>query len=569
MRSAPARLNLLDRIATLPDGTFRSCAGCSTLIHHARLAGLSWVCPECGCYFRLTAHERIALLADPGSFTETAGELTPVDHLEFVDRMPYPDRIARARAASRLTEAVVTGTALFGGRPAVIAVMDFGFLGGSMGSVVGEKITLAAETALARRIPLLVVSASGGARMQEGVFSLLQMAKTAAAVRRLRDAGVPFVSVLTDPVYGGVAASFANLGDVIMAEAGARAGFAGPKVIEQTIRSQLPTGFQTAQFLLDHGHIDLIAQREDLGQVLRALIAVTTAPPVPGDFTADPAQVDTEANAWEVVGRARHPDRPNLRDYVENGFSGFLELHGDRLGEDDPAVAGGFAWLGEQPVMVVGHAKGRTTSERVRRNFGMPHPSGYRKAMRLYQLAERLGIPVVTLVDTAGAYPGTRAEEGNQSGAIAEALALLAGLRVPVVTVVTGEGGSGGALALAVGDRLLMQENTTLSVISPEGCATILFGDASRAPDAARSLRPRAIDLYRQGVADELIPEPPGGAHTDRTATVRRTVQAVRRHLADLLALSPEALLDNRYRRLRDYGTVGPHSEPAEELSYV
>jgi acyl-CoA carboxylase subunit beta len=561
---------ILDRIAALPVDTWRACGGCQTVLHTDRLGNNQGVCPECGHLTRLSARERIAQLVDAGTFEEHHADSASGDPLEFVDRMCYPERLARARKHTGLTEAVVTGVALVGGHPVVIAVLDFGFLGGSMGSVVGEKITCAAELALARRIPLITVAASGGARMQEGILSLLQMAKTAAAIGRLRAAKVPFISVLTDPVYGGVAASFAALGDLIVAESGTRAGFAGRQVIEQTIRQTLPESFQTAEFLREHGHIDLIVDRLALATVLREIAAFCAAAQRVPRPRAAPRPVTSsiqERDAWEAVRLARNPGRPNTAMYLDKVFSRFIPLHGDRWSGDDEAVVGGLAWLDDTPLVVLGHCKGKDTADNVRRNFGMPHPAGYRKAMRLLSLAERLGIPVVTLVDTPGAYPGLRAEEGNQSGAIAEALLLSAGLQVPIVAVVTGEGGSGGALALATGDRLLMQENTVYSVISPEGCATILFGDATKAPDAARALRLNAPCLYQLGVADELVEEPRGGAHLDPESAAVAIADALRRNLSELLGCPPDELVANRYRRLRAFGASPLLSQDAAHFS--
>ncbi len=550
---------ILERIEALPADRWQGCPGCAGLLHRDQLRRHHGTCHQCGHLFRLCARERIALLADAGTFIERHAELLPTDPLDFTDRLAYPERLAQAQARTGLAEAAIVGLAEIGGRPVVLAVLDFAFLGGSMGSVVGEKVARAAELALDRGIPFIVVSSSGGARMQEGVISLLQMAKTAAAIRRLRDAGVPSVSVLTDPVYGGVTASFASLGDVIIAEAGARAGFAGPRVIEQTIGQKLPAGFQTAESLRDHGHIDLVSRREDLRETVRRAVACFAAArqPFPAPIPPSRPAIDAcDRDAWEAVRLARELGRPTAREYIESIFVEFVELHGDRWAADDPAVVGGLAVLDSATVVVVGHCKGRNTAENVRRNFGMPHPSGYRKAMRLFGLAERLGVPVVTLIDTPGAYPGLRAEEANQSGAIAETLALAAGLRVPIVSVVTGEGGSGGALALAVGDRLLMQERSIFSVISPEGCATILFGDASRAADAARALRLRASDLYRFGIADELIPEPVGGSQADPTLAARLVASSLRRHLRELTSIPAEDLVARRYDRIRTLHAV-------------
>jgi acetyl-CoA carboxylase carboxyl transferase subunit beta len=506
--------------------------------------------------------ERIEVLTDSGSFTEIDADLAPHDPLSFSDKKPYAERLtATAKRTGRLDGAVF-GTATIGGRPVVLCVLDFAFMGGSMGSVVGEKVTRAGELALSQRVPLITCSSSGGARMQEGIFSLMQMAKTSAMLRRLADARVPHISLLADPVYGGVMASYASLGDIIIAEPGARAGFAGPQVIEQTIRQKLPAGFQSAEFLLAQGHIDAVVPRSELFAMLERIVAFhsvaedgVAVPPGSLGVTYRPDKDDSR-DAWQGVRLARDPGRPLADEYLAGAFDAFVELRGDRWSEDDPAVCGGLAMLDGAPVMVIAHRKGRGTKDAIARNFGMPHPSGYRKARRLMEYAERFNVPLVTLVDTAGAYPGLKAEQDNQSGAIASNLALLAGLRVPVVTVVVGEGGSGGALALAVSDRLLMLENATLSVISPEGCATILFGDASRAEEAARSLRLTAADLVELGIADEIVPEPVGGAHKDVDATVRAVRSALLQHLGDLVSESLGTVLKERQRRLREIGRL-------------
>jgi acetyl-CoA carboxylase carboxyl transferase subunit beta len=552
------------RIAAVPAEDWVRCPGCAAALYRPRLRQHSWTCPECGHHCALSAMERITMLTDAGTFAERDAGLVAVDPLEFRDSQPYPERLAAAARRTGLTDAVRYGTATIGGYPAVLAVMDFGFMGGSMGSVVGEKVCRAAELALATATPLIVCSSSGGARMQEGIFSLLQMGKTAAAVRRLADAGIPYLSVLCDPTYGGVSASFAHLGDVVLAEPGARAGFAGQKVIEQTIRQQLPAGFQTAEFMVDNGHIDAVVPRAELAGVIArflrfhagtgwaAAAGAGTAAPRPGASPTPGAT--TTRDAWQTVQLARNPGRPHLGEYLELIFDDFLELRGDRWCEDDPSITGGLALLDGTPVVVAGHRKGRGTAEGVARNFGMPHPSGYRKANRLMRHAERFGLPVITFVDTPGAYPGIRAEQENQSRAIAENLALLSVLRVPVISVVIGEGGSGGALALGIGDRLLMLEHTTYSVISPEGCATILFRDAGRAPEAARALRLTARDLLDYGVIDEVVAEPDGGAHTDHDGTAGRVKDAVRRHLEALRAVPAADLIAARYRRLRATG---------------
>ena len=549
------------RIADMSAQEWVKCPACGATIYRPRLRQHHNTCPECTHHFPISALERIELLADTDSFTEYDHGLTAVDRLAFVDSIAYTDRLTVAAEKTGLADAARYGTATMAGLPVVLAALDFGFMGGSMGAVVGEKVARAAELAMATGTPLIVCSASGGARMQEGIFSLMQMAKTASALHRLAAAGVPYISVLCDPTYGGVSASFASLGDVVIAEPGARAGFAGPQVIEQTIRQKLPQGFQRAEFLLAAGHIDMVVPRAELALTLARIVRFHARTAVPfEEAEADSAPADPVADRadaapgepWATVQLARDPGRPHLGEHIERIFEDFIELRGDRWREDDPSIVSGLALLDGAAVVVIGHRKGRGTAESVARNFGMPHPSGYRKAARLMRYAEQFGVPVVSFVDTPGAYPGIRAEEENQSRAIAENLALLAGLRVPVVSVVLGEGGSGGALALGVCDRLLMLANTTYSVISPEGCATILFRDAKRAPEAAQALRLTAPDLYGYGIVDELIPEPPGGAHTDHDATAAAIKAAVRRQLEELRALPTKTLLEQRQRRLRE-----------------
>jgi acetyl-CoA carboxylase carboxyl transferase subunit alpha len=253
---------------------------------------------------------------------------------------------------------------------------------------------------------------------------------------------------------------------------------------------------------------------------------------------------------------ARHPKRPYTLDYIRIVFSDFVELHGDRLYRDDPAIVGGWARLEGASVMVIGHQKGRDTKENLRRNFGMAHPEGYRKALRLMHLAEKFGAPVVTLVDTPGAYPGLGAEERGQAEAIARNLLEMAGLRTPTVTAVIGEGGSGGALAVGLADRVIMFENSVYSVISPEGCAAILWKDASQRERAAEALKLTAEDLLELGVIDEIVPEPPGGAHADPEAAADRLGEALRRHVRQLRKLRIEKILRRREEKYLSMGAL-------------
>jgi acetyl-CoA carboxylase carboxyl transferase subunit beta len=256
----------------IPEGLWIKCYSCKEIIYKKEIEKNLQVCPKCNYHFRISARERIDLIADEGSFVELDNDLTPSDPLNFKDKASYAERLNEYRLKSEMPEAAIYGDAVINTRPVVLAIMDFSFWGGSMGSVVGEKITRAAERALEKKIPFLTVSASGGARMQEGMFSLMQMAKVSAAVSRLKDSDVLYLSILADPTFGGVTASFAMLGDVIIAEPKSLIGFAGQRVIEQTIKQQLPENFQRAEFLLDHGMIDLVVERRELKSTVYKLI---------------------------------------------------------------------------------------------------------------------------------------------------------------------------------------------------------------------------------------------------------------------------------------------------------
>lgn len=506
---------------SLTASQWTKCPQCTATVYAPRFERGLRVCPECDWHGRVTPRERLAQLVDPGSLEVLDFPTRQVDPLGFVDSKSYPDRLRDGRRTTGYDEAVVCAAGSIQGTPVVLAVMNFDFLGGSLGSAVGELICRGARTALARRTPFVVVTASGGARMQEGALSLMQMAKTSRAFAELDAAGLFTVSVITDPTFGGVAASFATLSDVIVAEPGARLGFAGRRVIEQTIHQSLPAGFQTAEFLLSRGLIDAIVRRADLRSWLGRLLAVSARATVPPQLDAHPDPVIRDPgtlgdmDAWQSVRTARHTDRPTALDYIDRVVTDFRPLRGDRVSGDSSALIGGTGFIAGMPVMLLGNQKGHTPQEMMSRNFGMAGPGGYRKAVRLMRLADKLGIPVVTLIDTPGAYPGAAAEENGQANAIAECIRTMSALSVPVVSVICGEGGSGGALAIGVANEVLMYRNSVYSVISPEGCASILWKSAAEAERAAHALQVDSASLLRHGIVDGVLPEPGTGNHTD------------------------------------------------------
>jgi acyl-CoA carboxylase subunit beta len=516
------------------------------------------VCDVCGHHFHVPARERIQQLVDAGTFHEVNRSLASVDPLSFTDRMPYRQRLDEARKRTGVSEAVVTGTCRIGGTETVLAVLDFQFLGGSMGSVVGEKVTLAFELAIRRRLPIITVSTSGGARMQEGMLSLVQMAKTAAAARRLHEARQPFVSVLADPTTGGIYASFASLGDVILAEPGALIGFAGPRVVEQTMHQHVPEESHHAEFLLRHGALDDIVDRPTLRDTLIALLTMLSWRSRPAALTAEelppaPPPVSSSRPAWEIVQLARRADRPTSLDHVRAITSHFVELHGDRQGGDDPALVIGVANLDSRPVAIIAQQRGSGADDDPTRG-GRPMPEGYRKALRMMQLANKFGLPLLTFVDTPGAYAGLEAEEHGLARALAESLSYMSGISTHTVATVVGEGGSGGALALGVADRVLMLENAVYSVISPEGAAAILYHDAAKAEELAASLRITAADCKSLGVVDEVVPEPEGGAHKDPAHASQLLKHSILHALVDLQRVPLRKTVRARYQKFRRMG---------------
>lgn len=545
---------------SIPEGLWRKCNKCGQPIYVEDVKNNYYVCPKCGGYFRVHAYRRIEMLTDVGTFEEWNKEMPFSNPLDFPN---YEKKVEAAREKSGLNEAIVIGKAKIDGNPAVVGVCDARFIMSSMGHVVGEKITEAVERATKEKLPVILFACSGGARMQEGIVSLMQMAKTSAALKRHHEAGQLFISVLTDPTTGGVTASFAMLGDIIIAEPGALIGFAGPRVIEQTIGQKLPEGFQRAEFLLEHGFVDMILPRKDqkhvIGQILymhrKHDMAVETDA-VKADTAVNVSEArqkkeNTEKSAWDTVLLSRKADRPTALDYINAVFDEFIEFHGDRCFKDDGAIVGGIAMFHGMPVTVIGQQKGKNTKDNIRRNFGMPSPDGYRKALRLMKQAETFGRPIICFVDTPGAFCGLEAEERGQGEAIAKNLFEMSSLKVPVLSIVIGEGGSGGALAMAVANEVWMMENAIYSILSPEGFASILYKDSKKAPEAARVMKVTAADLKELGLIERIILEEEP-ANTD---TLYRIAGYMDRSMTGFfekyLKLSGEELAEHRYERFR------------------
>ena len=538
----------------VPDGLLKKCNKCKAAIYTKEVLDNHYICPKCNGYFRLPAMQRIEALVEPGTFEAWDEGLETVNPLGFKG---YEEKVTALKEKIDLDEAVMTGAASIGEHKVALAVCDGRFMMASMGHVVGEKITRAVERATQEGLPIVIFACSGGARMQEGMISLMQMAKTAAAIKRHSDAGNLYISVLTDPTTGGVTASYAMLGDIILAEPGTLIGFAGPRVIEQTIGQKLPEGFQRAEFLLEHGFIDGIVTRENMKDTLEKLLAMhKDGNRVVASMKETSQQViapKPEYSAWEKVLLSRKKDRPVGMDYIEALFPDFLEMHGDRAFRDDPAIVGGLAYFQGIPVTVIAQCKGRNTKENVQRNFGMPSPEGYRKALRLMKQAEKFKRPVICMVDTPGAFCGIEAEERGQGEAIARNLLEMSALKTPILSVVIGEGGSGGALAMAVADQVWMLENAIYSILSPEGFASILWKDSSRAKEAAGVMKITASDLLELQIIDGVIEEPEEYHVGNMKDVVKALEQRIGSFLSKQQEQSIEEMLEARYERFRKF----------------
>ena len=543
-----------------PEGILKKCNKCGAAILTDEVINGKYICPKCHGYFRIPAYKRIELVTDAGSFEEWDVKIDegerPENPLNF---RGYTEKVEALREKTGLDEAVVTGKATICGYPVVIGVCDGRFMMASMGHAVGEKITRAVERATEERLPVVLFTCSGGARMQEGIISLMQMAKTSAALKRHSDAGFLYIPVLTDPTTGGVTASFAMLGDIILAEPGALIGFAGPRVIEQTIGQKLPEGFQRAEFLLEHGFVDRIVTRDEMKEVLGQILKMHTVtdekkedcPEKKKENRKNTSAVKENVSAWERVLKSREKERPVGKDYIDRLFTDFVELHGDRYYKDDPAVVGGIAYFHGKAVTVIAQCKGKTTKENLERNFAMPSPEGYRKALRLMKQAEKFQRPVICFVDTPGAFCGMEAEERGQGEAIARNLYEMSALKVPVLSIVIGEGGSGGALALAVADEVWMMENAVYSVLSPEGFASILWKDSKRASEAAGVMRLTAADLKELKVIEEIICEPEVYREDTMVPVLCELEEKMEHFLEQYGSLSEKQLTDRRYDRFR------------------
>ncbi len=461
----------------------------------------------------------------------------------------YAGSLRRARERTGLDEAVVTGEGRVHGRRVAVVACEFAFLAGSIGVRAADRLVRAVERATDERLPLLASPTSGGTRMQEGTMAFLQMVKITAAIGRHKANGNPYLVYLRNPTTGGVLASWGSLGHVTVAEPGALIGFLGPRVYEALYGAEFPEGVQTAENLRAHGIVDAVVPPEAIADVLDRALNVLAAPREGSPHVDDvPLEPLPDVPAWESITRSRRPDRPGVRQLLRQTASDVVPLHGTGAGESDAGLLLALARFGSAPCVVLGQ-------DRSRQDAGNPlGPAGLREARRGMRLADELKLPLVTVIDTAGAALSKEAEEGGLAGEIARSLADLVLLDAPTVCLMLGEGAGGGALALLPADRVLCAQHAWLSPLPPEGASAIMHRTTDRAPEMAQSQGVRSLDLLNAGIVDRVVAEHPDAAD-EPEAYLERVARVLEHELASLLRRDPRTRLASRLTRYRSLGT--------------
>ena len=521
------------------------------------------VCPYCRFHYSLSARQRIQLLADRRSFKESHKYLNSLAPISFSQRGAYRNLVSKDQNRTGLTEATVTGTCRIEGIRVMLVVLDFGFMGGSMGSVVGEKIALGLETAARQDLPLVAVVTGGGARIQEGVLSLMQMAKTVTAANRFKAKELPFVVVLANPSTGQAYASFANLADVILAEPGSLIGLSPLRALRELSATPLPPDAHTAESHLEHGLLDNVIDRESLKARLTTLLKMLTGQRLDKGEYQRPLRnrraVGPDPEVWEAAAITRHGERPSATYYIRNVLGQFFELHGDRLSGDDGSIVTGVGYLFDKPMAAIGQQRPYSL-DGARYHV---NPDGLRKAQKLINLAVRFKLPIVTFIDTQGADPGLEAEEHGIGNAIATTLSTMLEARVPIVSAIIGEGGNEGALALGISDRIIMQQYAIFSPISLNRTPGGPYGDPELDREAAEALMLTARDCQELGIIDSIVSEPLDGAHNNPREAGSILKNEISRRIREVSKLSPSKLVGERYKKFRQMGESSAYSQEA------
>lgn len=529
------------------------CLSCGADLEGSKSYQAYRVCHSCGFHFHLTARERLATLLDVGTFHEDDRGITNIDPLSFRDKHAYRSRVINAQRRTGLTESALTGTGSIYGRDIVLVVIDFSFLGGSIGVAAGERLARAFEKATSRRVPVVVICSTSGTRMQEGLLALMQAPRIAAAVQRHDRAGLPYIAVLTDPTTGSAYTGFVNLADIILSEPNALVGYAALRALQEAAGAELPEGAHTTEAHLRRGLIDAVVPRAQLRDSLAQLLDLLM-----NDYrltankeSREGQPLHTQRTAWQQVQISRHADRPTATDFIGRMTTSFVSLRGDRSGLDDANISAGIGSLGGEAVMFVGQVRPHEDDQ-----SAWISTAGFRKARRAMSLARKFDLPVVTLIDTDGADPSLGNEEAGLGYAVAQCMAAMLELPVATVAVITGEANSEGAMAMAVADRVLMLDNAVYEVIRPEDAAMILYGKEGSPDEAAERLRLTSHDCLKLGIIDRTVPEPGDGAHTDHAEAALLLRRSILRELARIQRLRPKRRIEQRYARYRQIGST-------------
>ena len=541
-----------------PDIEVTDCLACGNEIFGTKLYSRYKVCYKCNFHFHINARERLVSLIDRGTFKEYFNDVTSLNPIEKTSGAQYKSRIKKDRLRTGLSEAIVTGTCTIGGSPTVIMVLDFGFLGGSMGLVVGEKVALSLELAEKRRMPVLCVITSGGSRIQEGVLSLMQMAKTVVALDNLHKKGLPIISILGNPSTGQVIASFVSLSDIIIAEPGAHIGYAPYRSIKEVSVEIEPSKY-TSEIYQKHGLIDRVVSRQNINRETSTLLDLLS-PKFNLEIlktTNIPETSLLPLKPWEMVQLARNINRPQSRYYISEIFANFIELHGDRLMSDDPSIIIGLARLAGESVMVIAQQK---TVEKINKSSNKKSqkvkikPEGFRKAKRAIELAERFGLPIISLVDSLGPELSLQAEYKGLANSISELISSMTKVEVATISVIIGEGGSETGLSFSVSDRTLMMQNAIFTPISPEDAARSQLKDSGKIKDVVSTLKLTSTDCLQMGIIDYIVPEPVGGAHSSPQEAARLLKIELMKELGSLKKIYPRTLSRRRKKKFRQMG---------------
>lgn len=506
-----------------------------------------FVCKTCGNNSYITAKQRIANISDENTFKELG-----FNKIDISKKCNYEDKINKAKENTDLNEAILIGTCSIGGIKVVLGVMESKFMMGTLSVSVGETITRAFEYATDNKLPVILFCASGGARIQEGLFSLVQMAKVNAAIKRHSDKGLLYISCLTNPTMGGVTASFGLLGDINIAEKNSQIGFAGKSIIENLYSEILDSDFQTEQYNENNGMIDIIADRKDIRNILLDLLKmINNNNKVVRIDNKDENRSMTNDDLLEILKNVRDIDRFKGKDYLISIFDKYIELKGDRINSNDTSILSGIGNIENKSFIFNIQNKGRTLKENKETNYGLTRPEGYRKALRISKIAEKFNIPIINIIDSTGADPSIYSEENGQARAIADCLYTFSDLKTIIISIVVGEGSSGGALALSVCDSIGMLQKSIYTVISPEAYLKIMHKEEQVSNELLKSMRFTANDLFEDKIIDEVISE-----SDNLDYNVNNIKNFILNKYEILRKQDIQELINNRYERIRNWDIV-------------